>query len=169
MVRSRNVSTAVFPTDAHTLSVEFGFGAPLIVGNVVAVAGAAPVTIDADEIKQTAVVVQAGIAFVTVTTQPFVFASLVVQADPALATVVGQHIEQTILALQASSAVTFFDMRMVAQGVVIAVADPATALIVGTNLGFPGAMTFSTVFGPDVFHTATRRDSTVVFVRHTGV
>lgn len=169
MVRRRIVSTAAYSTDHHSVAIEFGFGPQLIIGGVIAQAGAMTVALDVDEIKQTAMVVQAGLTFVTIETQPFVFASLAVQADPALAAVVGQRIEQMILAAQARPGTTFFDMQMVAQTVIVAVADPATAIVFGDNLGFKGAMTFSTVYGPDVFHTALRRDSTIVFVRHTGV
>lgn len=52
-------------------------------------------------------------------------------------------------------------------GGVVAVAGPATVRIFGTHIAV--VRSGSTIFGPDVFHTALRRDATVVFGPDTRV
>jgi len=71
------------------------------------------------------------------------------------------------VAAQAGAALVTIDADKVVQTVAAVFADPATVTFVVEK--FTIITSSSTFFGPDVFHIATRRDTTVVFRPDTGV
>lgn len=71
------------------------------------------------------------------------------------------------VAAQAGAATVTIDADKVVQTALDVFADPATVIFAIEQ--FTIIRSSSTIFGPDVSHIATRRDSTVVFVRYTGV